>query len=104
MSHFVRNPEDRFSCIRGPGINPLRTGNPQTGTIANSEDPGEMPAKTAFHQGLNLLLRQNQSLEKEIQYFFLKLYPCNPSIYTMDHPDLSVCNLMENQIGLKKVK
>ena len=38
------------------------------GTLANSEDPDEMPQSAAFHQGLHSLLRQNQSLEKEIYF------------------------------------
>ena len=29
------------------------------GTLANSEDPDEMPQAAAFHQGLHWLLRQN---------------------------------------------
>ena len=29
--------------------------------FANSEDPHVMPLKTAFHQGLSCLLRQNRS-------------------------------------------
>ena len=28
----------------------------------------------------------------------------NPSIYTIDHPDLTVSNFMENAIGLKWVQ
>ena len=28
------------------------------GTMANSEDPDEMPHEAAFHQGLHCLLRQ----------------------------------------------
>ena len=48
-------------------FNPLRTGNPIMGSMANSEDPGgmthyatdEMPHNAAFHQGLHCLLRQN---------------------------------------------
>ena len=40
------------------------------GTLENSEDPDEMPQIVAFHQGLHCLPRQNQSSEKEIQYFF----------------------------------
>ena len=36
-------------------------------TLANSEDPGEMPHNAAFHQGLHCLLGQNLSSEKEIQ-------------------------------------
>ena len=39
-------------------------------TLANSEDPDEMPQDAAFHQGLHCLLRQKGSSEKEIQYFF----------------------------------
>ena len=50
----------------------------------------------AFHQGLHCLLGQNQSSENEI-------ITCDPSIYTMDHPDLLVTNLMENSIKLKSV-
>ena len=38
-------------------INPLYTGNPSTGTLANSEDPDEMQHNAAFHQGLHCLFR-----------------------------------------------
>ena len=72
------------------------------GTLANSEDPDEMPHNVAFHQGLHSLLRQNRSSEKEIQYF-IKIITCDPSIYTMDHPDFTVSKFMENSIGLKRV-
>ena len=40
------------------------------GTLANSEDPDEMPHNVAFHQDLHCLLRQNRSSEKEMQYVF----------------------------------
>ena len=40
-----------------------------TGTLANSEDPDEMPHEAAFHQGLHCLLRQKQSPEIEIHNF-----------------------------------
>ena len=49
------------------------------GTMANSEDPDEMPRKAAFHLGLHCLLRQDLSSEKEIQYFF-KIIICDPLI------------------------
>ena len=39
---------------------PLYTGNPQTGTLANSDDPDEMQDNAAFHQGLHYLLRLKQ--------------------------------------------
>ena len=38
------------------------------GTLANSEDPDEMPHNAAFHQGLHCLLRLKLSSEKEIQF------------------------------------
>ena len=57
----------------------------------------------AFHQGLHCLLRQNPSLEKEIQYF-LETITCDPSLYIMDHFDLIVCSFMEDSIDLKSVK
>ena len=34
------------------------------GTLANREDPDEMPHNAVFHQRLNCLLRQNRSSEK----------------------------------------
>ena len=36
--------------------------------------------------------------------FLKKKLTCGPSIYTMDHPDLSVSNFMEKSIGLKRVQ
>ena len=64
--------------------------------MANSEYPNEMPCKATFHQGLHCLLRQNMITAGEC-------IACNPSIYTMDHPDLSVSNFMEKSVGLKRV-
>ena len=48
------------------------------GTMANNEDPDEMPHSAAFHQGLHCLLKQNQSSEKGKQYFFLETVTCDP--------------------------
>ena len=62
------------------------------GTSANSEDPDEMLHNAAFHLGLHCLLRQNRSLEKEIQYF-LEIITCDPLIHTMDLLDLTVYKL-----------
>ena len=73
---------------------------PKMGTLENSEDPDEMPHYAAFLQGLHCLLRQNRSSEKKLQYFW-KL--CDPSEYTIDHPDFITCSLIENAIGLKRV-
>ena len=60
-------------------------------------DPDVMPHYMAFHQ-----VRQNQSSEKDIQYI-LKIRTCDPSVYTMEHPDLNVSNFMEKSIGLHRV-
>ena len=58
-------------------FNALRTRNPYTGIMTNSEDSDEMPHSAAFHHGLQRLLtyKQNRSSEKEIIYifFFFKL-------------------------------
>ena len=50
-------------------FNPLKTRNPKTGTLANSEDLDEMPHYAAFHQGLHCSLRQNRSSEKKYNIF-----------------------------------
>ena len=52
-------------------LNLLMTGDPKTGpgSLENSEDQDEMQHNAAFYQGMHCLLKQNQSLEKEIQYF-----------------------------------
>ena len=70
--------------------------------MANSEDPDEMLHYAAFHLGLHCLLRQNQSSEKEIN-IFLEFLTCDLSVYTMDHPDLTVLNIKENIFSLKRV-
>ena len=33
----------------------------------------------------------------------MEIITCDPSIYTMDHPDFVVGSFMENYIGLKRV-
>ena len=70
------------------------------GTLANSEDPDEMP-HVAFHLGLHCLLRQNRSSEKNKQYFGEEIITFDPSIYTMDQPAFIVYSFMENSVGLK---
>ena len=72
-------------------------------TFADSEDANEMPQYVAFHQDLHNLLRQNRSSEKEIQYV-LQIKTCDISIYTMDHPGLTVLNFIEKSICLKRVQ
>ena len=72
------------------------------GTLSNNENPDKMLHKAAFYLGLLCLLKQNQSSEKEV--YLYKIITCDPLVYTMDHPDLTVSNFMENFIGLKKFK
>ena len=42
----------------------LETGNPKMGTLANSENPDEMPHNAAFYQGLHCFLRKNLTSKK----------------------------------------
>ena len=72
-------------------------------TLANSEDLDEMlHIYAAFHLGLHCLPRLNLSPENEIQYI-LEIITGDPPIYTKDHPDFTVCSIMENCIHLKRV-
>ena len=64
------------------------------GTLATSEDQNEMSHQVVFYQGLHCLLRQNQSSEKEIQYFFLKLLPVTPQ-YFHEHKFMSTLRLVK---------
>ena len=71
--------------------------------MATSKDPNEMPHSGAFHKSLHCLQRQNPSSDREI-LFILEILTCNPSVYIMNHPDITVSNSMENSIGLKWIK
>ena len=44
------------------------------GTMANTEDPDEMPLNASFHEG-HCFLRQNQSSEKE-RHYYLEIITC----------------------------
>ena len=71
-------------------LNPLRPEIPKPGTLTNSGDPDDAD-----------LLRQNQSSERKMLFF--ENVTCDPSIYTMDQPGLTVSNFMGNSIGTKRV-
>ena len=71
------------------------------GTLANSEDPDEMPYNMAFHLGLHCLLRVNNLRERDS---ILEIITCNPQIYIMNHPKLIVSYLVEELIRIQKVK
>ena len=71
------------TCI----INPLFTGNPLMGTLANSEDSDEMQHNAAFHQDLHCLLRLKQPSRTEKQDN-LETSTCGPLKYKMDNPIL----------------
>ena len=63
---------------------------------ANSEYPDEMPLNAAFHQDIHGLLRQN----RETIQFYLKIKTCDPSLYRMDRPKLTVSDQMEESISV----
>ena len=51
-------------------LNPLKTRNPKTSTLTNSEYTDEMQHKVVFYQGLHCLLRINISSETEYNIFW----------------------------------
>ena len=57
-------------------FNPLHSGNPYTGTFANSDDPDEMQQNAALHQGLQCKGKKYLQT-KEYTFFFLN-YNLNP--------------------------
>ena len=69
-------------------INPLKTEKTNPDILTISEDPDEMPHDAPFHLGLHCLLRQNRSPRKNTM--LSEIISCDPSMYTMDHPDLIV--------------
>ena len=68
-------------------------------TLANSEDPHEMPQSAAFHQDIHyLLLTGTIFKERKIQFYWANI-TCGPSIYSMDHPKLNVSSQEEESIN-----
>ena len=65
--------------------------------VTNSEDPDEMPYNAAFHQVLHCLLRQKQSSEKEMQFYFE--ITRDPLMYIMDLPKYIVSIQKEDFIS-----
>ena len=82
--------------------NPLYTGNPETGTLANSEDPDEMQHYAAFHQGLHCLLRLKQ--HSETGKIDLENSTCDPLKYMMGSPILIASICMGKSIRIQRVK
>ena len=69
------------------------------GRLANIEGPNEISHYVAFHQDSHCLQRQNQSSEKDaIFYSFMEITTCDPSVYTMNNPDIFVCSFMVKQL------
>ena len=46
-----------FLLFNRDSIKSFQSGYWYTGTLADSEDPDEMPLNSVFHQGLNIMLR-----------------------------------------------
>ena len=63
------------------------------GTLANCEDPNEIPHL------LHIIRVYNVYEDFRERNRFFKFVTCDPSICTMDHPDFIGCSLMENSIG-----
>ena len=67
------------------------------GTLENNEDPDEMSHHTVFHQGLYYFLQWKKYT------IILQIITCDPSIYTMDLPNVTVSNVIKNYIGTQRV-
>ena len=64
-------------------------------TLTNS-----VPHNAAFHQGLHLLLGQENDFQRKKYNFFKGNFNCDPSIYTiMDYPKFIVSNQKEESIS-----
>ena len=64
-------------------------------TFANSEDPDDIPHNVVFHQSLHCLLRQIDLRRKKYK-ICLEIITCDPSIYIMDHLDLTLWEIPFN--------
>ena len=47
---------------------------------------------------------EKKDLQRKKYKLFLEIITCDPSIYTMDHPDLTVSIFIGNSIGTQTVK
>ena len=56
-----------------PVLNPLSTGNPLTGTLANSEDPDEMLQKCSISSGSSLFAYDKNNLQRLKYNIFRKV-------------------------------
>ena len=72
-------------------------------TLANSEDPDELPHQEAFHKSLHYLLIQKRTSEKELQFLFGndRLWPLN--IYNGPFKVYYVSNQNEESIRDERV-
>ena len=69
-------------------------------TLANIEDPDEMPHYAAFHQNPHRVLRYKMiSTEKKTTIFFLEIISCDPLIYAVDHPSFIMSNQKEDSVS-----
>ena len=46
----------------------------------------------------------NKQNQREKYIFVLEIITCDPSVYTMDHPELAVSNFMGNSISIQWVE
>ena len=67
--------------------------------MANNEDPDKMPPNSILSG--SPLFAKTKLIFRERNIYIKKL-TCNLSIYTTEHPDITVSNFMENSTGLKQ--
>ena len=116
MAMPMLNDVDRRVDFQGPGYVPsltflqcflsiyipLYTGNPYTGTLANSEDTDEMQLNAAFHQGLHCLLSLKQPSGTEI-YHNIETATCDPINCKMGNSIAQIAQLVKHPLSEREV-
>ena len=73
------------------------------GTLANSEDPDEMPHLCGISSGSTLFAKKKRSdLQRKKYNNYLEIITCDPWIYTMDNPKLIVSYQKKNPFVHKR--
>ena len=75
-------------------------------TSCGPETPKRVLWQTVKCHGISsrsALFTETKSFIRESNTTFLEIITCDPSLYTMDHPNFIACSFTENSIGLKTV-
>ena len=66
--------------------------------MANSEDPDENATQMWHFIRVCTVCKYKNDLQREKNQYYLEIITCDPSVYAMDHLDLTVSNFFEDSI------